>query len=131
MSKGKVLVVDDDPITLEVMRERLERAGYDVATRGEALGTSHWIARNRPDFVLLDVNMPALAGNELATLLRQNQRTRDICVILHSSMEADELERLVHATGVAGAIEKTADPKIFVVQFERLISQFRNRQERT
>ena len=129
MSKGKVLVVDDDPITLEVVRERLQRAGYEVSTRGEALGTSHWIARNRPDFVLLDVNMPALAGNELATLLRHNQRTRDICVILHSGLEADELQRLVHATGATGAIEKTADPRAFLAQFERLTTQFR-RQER-
>lgn len=63
--RGKVLVVDDDPVTLEVVRERLSEAGYDVFVRADAIGTSQWVAREQPDFILLDVMMPALGGGEL------------------------------------------------------------------
>jgi CheY-like chemotaxis protein len=38
--RGKVLVVDDDPVILEVIKERLDAAGYDVYVRADALGTS-------------------------------------------------------------------------------------------
>ena len=69
MNRRTVLVVDDDPIVLEVTRERLEGAGYIVYVREEALGTSQWSAEFQPDIVLLDVNMPALTGLDLAQLL--------------------------------------------------------------
>ncbi len=80
MTRGTVLVVDDDPIVLEVTRERLEGAGYVVHIREEALGTSQWTAEFQPDIVLLDVNMPALTGLDLAQLLQEatsHQRHRD------------------------------------------------------
>ena len=80
-----VLVVDDDVIALEVARERLERLGLDVATRDQSLGTSRWILENKPDFVLLDLNMPALTGIELARLIRRHMTG----VIVHSSLSPD------------------------------------------
>jgi PleD family two-component response regulator len=42
--RGKVLVVDDDPVILEVVRERLDAAGFDVYVREEALGTNNPIS---------------------------------------------------------------------------------------
>jgi CheY-like chemotaxis protein len=120
MSRVKVLVVDDDQIALTVARERLERMGYDVATRGEALGTSQWISENSPDFVLLDVMMPALSGFDLAQFLRR--RGLNTVVILHSSKEAAELNSLVRSSGAAGGIQKGIDDDAFTRQFQRLAS---------
>src|SRR5262249_26271874 len=62
----RFMVVDDDPVVLEVTRERLSFMGYDVIVRESALGTSAAILRERPDVVLLDVNMPSLSGEQLA-----------------------------------------------------------------
>jgi CheY-like chemotaxis protein len=121
MARAKVLIVDDDPITLEVLREWLERAGYDVLAREEALGTSQIIAKVKPDVVLLDLMMPALPGEELAVLLRKNNLTKNTKVILHSGKPLHEIMALVETTGAIGAIEKGSDESVFVSQFERLL----------
>jgi CheY-like chemotaxis protein len=126
MNRGTVLIVDDDPIVLEVTRERLESAGYEVHTREEALGTSQWSAEFQPDIVLLDVNMPALAGPELAQLLKKRRATKDIAIILYSSLESEELKSKLHATGAVGAIQKTGDDRKFLADFERLASRLRH-----
>jgi DNA-binding response OmpR family regulator len=107
----RILVVDDDPIALEVARERLIRLGFDVTTRSESLGTTGWILQNRPDCVLLDVMMPALSGSELANVLRR--RSVDTCIILHSSKPQSELDTLVRETGASGAISKASDERRF------------------
>ena len=125
MSRGTVLIVDDDPIVLEVTRERLEGAGYEVHTREEALGTSQWTAEFQPDIVLLDVNMPALAGPELAQLLKKRRATKDVAIILYSSLESAELQSKLRATGAVGAIQKTGDERRFLEDFERLAARLR------
>ncbi len=112
------LVVDDDPIALEVARERLEQLGFVVSTRTESLGTSRWLVENQPDFLLLDVMMPALSGGELANLIRRRQlRTK---VILHSSKSREELALLVRDTGALGAITKGLDNRRFAAAVVRL-----------
>ena len=123
MSRGTVLIVDDDPSVLQVTQERLEGAGYTVHIRQEALGTSQWTAEFHPDVILLDLNMPALTGIDLAQLLKKRPATKDVTIILYSSLDASELQSKVSATGAVGAIQKTADSKRFLEAFERLVSR--------
>ncbi len=120
-----VLVVDDDLLVLEIVRERLEAAGYVVHTREQALGTSQWISSHQPDFILLDVNMPALSGTELAHLIRRREATRASAIILHSSISESELNSLARTTGAIGVVQKTSDERVFINEFERVVSKFR------
>ncbi len=124
--RGKILVVDDDPIILEVVRERLDRAGYDVHVRADALGTSQWVAREQPDFILLDVMMPALGGGELGQLLKRSTSTNQTAVILHSSMTVASLQPVIERTGAVGAIGKTHDGAKFMAEFERIVSRVKH-----
>lgn len=124
--RGKVLVVDDDPVILEVVRERLDAAGYDVYVRADALGTSQWVAREQPDFILLDVLMPALSGGELGQLLKRSTSTNQTVVILHSSMSVSSLQPVIERTGAVGAISKTHDGVEFIAEFERIVSRVQN-----
>ena len=120
-SKGVVLIVDDDPIVLAVTAERLEGLGYTVHTREEALGTSQWISTNQPDIILLDVNMPALSGTELALLIRRRQTTKKAVIVLYSSLPESELQALARTTGAIGVVHKTSDEKQFIEEFERVV----------
>jgi two-component system response regulator BaeR len=120
-----VLIVDDDPLTLEVLRERLESAGFEATVRDRSIGTSDVVAAEAPDFVLLDLHMPGLGGEQLGQLLQRHERTRETQIILHSSRPRDELDRIVGSMGVLGAIEKTADDERFLAQFLRLVRRGR------
>ncbi len=113
-NRGKVLVVDDDPIVLEVTKAWLESAGYHVDVREQALGTSEQVARESPDVVLLDLSMPAITGSELAQVLRRHSLTNKVAIILYSSSDFNLLISLVRDTGAIGAIAKTSNPTQFM-----------------
>jgi CheY-like chemotaxis protein len=120
-SKGKVLVIDDDPIVLELTRERLEGAGYEVLVRENALGTLQLVRDEQPDVVLLDVMMPALNGERIASLLKSSERTKETKIILFSSKSEEELQAMTEQAGAIGAISKHERPDSFVQRFERLL----------
>jgi len=124
--KTRVLVVDDDPVVLELVSGWLSDAGYAVEVRDSALGTAQQVASDQPDVVLLDVMMPALSGGELAQLIRRHHRTALASVILHSSLAPAELEQLVVKTGALGGLQKTHDAARFVASFDRLVATARH-----
>jgi len=123
--KGTVLVVDDDPVVLETTRLRLVRAGWDVETRSQALGTAQWIAEHRPDVVLLDVGMPAVSGDVIAEVLRQSGLVNNVALILHSGLSLEELGELQASSGAVGAIQKTGNDARFLAAFDSLVARFR------
>ncbi len=119
----KVMIVDDDSTALTVASAVLDDRGYHIVTRDSALGTVLAVRREKPDIVLLDVNMPGLNGDALTKLIVETKGGHQPIIILHSTMGADELGRLAKACGAAGGIEKTADPRELLKRFESVVSQ--------
>ena len=119
-TRGKVLVVDDDTVVLRITRARLESAGFSVVTRDKALGTTQAIINEKPDVILLDLDMPALRGDLLAELLEKNLRTKDVPIIFHSNEDLFALQQKARDAQAIGAIAKTGDDAVFLAQFERL-----------
>jgi CheY-like chemotaxis protein len=121
----KVLIVDDDPVSLILSQEALAALGHDVLTHDHALGTAPLVARERPDVVVIDIHMPALSGHEIVRLVGELEargtgaRTR---FILHSGDSEEELARLVAQTGALGAIRKTGNVAALQEAFQRLVA---------
>lgn len=91
MSKQRILIIDDDVAHLTSTRGILEAEGYEVLTHAQPFGSTHEIMKNKPDLVLLDVNMPGLSGERLAEVYRANSGTRSVRVMLYSSNDEDAL----------------------------------------
>lgn len=121
--KSKFLVVDDDPIVLAIVKERLESLGHHVTTRQDALGTTQWVSEHQPDFLLLDISMPALSGRELSQLLKQRDRTRSVGVILYSGLPREELEHQVRMAGAIGGISKADSEERFLSELQRIMAR--------
>jgi two-component system KDP operon response regulator KdpE len=66
-----ILVVDDDPRMLRLLRLNLERAGYRVATEGDGVAALDRVDLEQPDLILLDVMMPAMDGFTVLARLRE------------------------------------------------------------
>jgi len=77
-----VLVADDDPDILDLVRYRLERSGYEVATARDGLEAVRLAGELAPSLAVLDVMMPSLNGFEVTRRLREDPATREIPVIL-------------------------------------------------
>jgi len=130
MSNFKVMVVDDDPVSIEITHAFFESCGYEVVSRDHALGTTAAIVRARPDVVLLDIHMPGLRGDELLKTIRE----RDLLskgpppeFIFYSGSPAEDLARIVEETGALGAIEKTGNLGEFAAAFDALVRPLRKR----
>ncbi len=81
MPTAKVLVIEDNPMNMELATELLQLQGYEVlqaVTAFEALGLLHQV---KPDLILMDLQLPGLNGLDLTRNLRQDSRTKDIPII--------------------------------------------------
>jgi len=81
MKKSKILVVDDDPDTREILDARLKACGYDVFLASDGFKALEIIRENRPDLILLDVMMPEIDGFTVCKFLKDKEETKDIPVI--------------------------------------------------
>lgn len=90
--KKQVLVVDDDPLVVKILRDPLERAGYDVEVAYHGLEALKKVKAHRPDLIILDILMPFLDGFKVARLLKFDKRFQDIPIIVLTS-RATEGER--------------------------------------
>jgi DNA-binding response OmpR family regulator len=96
-----VLVADDDPDILSLVRLRLERSGYDVVSAGDGEQALERARTRAPDLALLDVMMPKLDGYEVTARLRQEEASRHLPVIL--------LTARVQESDIARGVEAGAD----------------------
>jgi putative two-component system response regulator len=87
---GKILIVDDDSQNVEVLRRLMTRLGYDVIITSNGESALRAVVRDRPDLVLLDVNMPEMNGFEVCRRLKANPATRLIPVVLITTLTASE-----------------------------------------
>ncbi|HYO55877.1 response regulator [Archangium sp.] len=105
VTKVRVLVVDDDPDQLELVRRTLA-PHFEVQTHHSALGVSNLVRNGEPDLVLLDVNFPALKGDQVLSLARRHA-PRDTKFILYSAADESQLRSLARASGADGYLSKS------------------------
>lgn len=72
MNAATVLVVDDDPVILQLLKLNFELEGYRVLTAGDGPSALAALATEPPDAVVLDVMMPGLSGLDVATRIRDD-----------------------------------------------------------
>jgi CheY-like chemotaxis protein len=107
--KPKIVVIDDSEIVLEVTRGALEGAGYDVVTHDRPAGCVALILHEKPELVLMDVNMPGLGGDTIVSVLAKAAPTSDTIVLLHSSLSAEVLRSKATVAGAHGFLQKSGD----------------------
>ena len=105
--KKRILVVDDSDIVLEIARKELEEGGFEVVVAPDAKEADGFIfGKKQPDLIILDVMLPMLDGDKKARMLKQNDETRGIPILLLSSKPESELRYLVEESGADGFIRK-------------------------
>ncbi|MHC5823335.1 MAG: hybrid sensor histidine kinase/response regulator [Nostoc sp.] len=86
--KNVILIVDDTPITLEVLFSFLENSGFKVLLAEDGESAVEMAENASPDLILLDVLIPGIDGFETCRLLKSNPATQDIPVIFISALNA-------------------------------------------
>ena len=116
MDRNSVLVVDDEPDILELVRYNLEKEGFAVET---ALSGEEGLERARigkPDLMVLDLMLPGMSGLEVCRCLKQEAKTKNLPIVMLSAKgeETDVVRGL--ELGADDYITKPFSPKILVAR---------------
>ena len=122
MTKKRILLIDDSEVVLAKARDTLEMSGYEVITAANGLEANRYLfQKEKPDIIIIDVMIPILNGNRTAKLIRENENTRKIPILLLSSKPEDELRRLTVEAGADGFIQKPVDFRLLVKKIEETL----------
>jgi len=113
-----ILIIEDEPELIKILRSYLEKAGYSVATasRGDQ-GLSIW-ERQSPDLVLLDLNLPGMDGLDVAREIRRKADTPIIMV----TARVEETDRLIGLElGADDYITKPYSPREVVARVRAVL----------
>ncbi len=109
----KILVVDDEPQISRVLKGYLENAGYGVISSLDGKSALTMFDREKPDFVILDLNLPGLDGLEICRYIRQTSNV-PILMLTARSEEADKIVGL--ELGADDYIVKPFSPREIVAR---------------
>lgn len=86
---ARILVVDDDPDLLGLLRLHLSTAGYEVRAAEDAIQAGYMVLAEPPDLIITDVRMPHMDGFEFVATLKADSSVPDIPVIFLTSSDDD------------------------------------------
>jgi DNA-binding response OmpR family regulator len=122
----KILVIDDDEIVLATVCAALQAAGHLVVTHDRATGSVALILQQKPDLVLIDVNLPHLSGDTIVGVVVKAQPAGDTVMLLHSGLSANILKAKAEAAGAEGFVQKTGDMFALVREVNRWLKRSGN-----
>jgi DNA-binding response OmpR family regulator len=104
--KTRILIIEDDVDFRNLLRIHLSLAGYALEVAEDGVAGGKALLERPPDLVLSDVNMPFLGGFELLSLMRTDERTASIPVILLSGLSDDDTMSRAMKLGAADFLTK-------------------------
>ncbi len=122
---GRVLIIDDDPNTLEILRRWLSREGYDIVSADNGSAGLETLAGGAVDVIVLDVMMPGMDGLQVCEHLRDNPAWRSIPVVLLTAKDDIETRSRGMLLGVSEYLTKPVNK---LELFARVQAQLRTRE---
>jgi CheY-like chemotaxis protein len=106
----RVLVIDDEPAIRSVLRASLEASGFEVVLADDGLRGIGVARRQRPDAIVLDLMMPVMDGHTVLDVLRADEKTRYVPVVVLSALTQQAVQDRCRAHGAAAFVAKPFDP---------------------
>ena len=123
MSKGKILVVDDEIYIVHILDFSLGMEGYEVITALDGEQALDKLRTERPDLIVLDIMMPKLDGYEVCKAIKSDPLTRHIPVILLSAKGRNVDQQTGFDVGADDYITKPFSPRKLVERINQLLGQ--------
>jgi len=114
-----VLVVDDEPETVELVTDLLQTQGHNVLQAYDGQQGIDIALEKRPDFIILDLIMPGMTGFEVVQQLQKYPEVRDIPILIYTAKDITEEERQRLNRCVMAIISKSDDIKNLLRRLER------------
>jgi two-component system alkaline phosphatase synthesis response regulator PhoP len=116
----KVLIADDEPDIIEILKYNLEKEGYQVSTAKDGDEAIDKAKNVKPDLVVLDMMMPRKNGIEVCEILRAQPQFKDTLIMFLTALSDEATQLKGFGTGADDYVSKPLSPNVFVSKVNAL-----------
>jgi len=131
MNKRTILLVDDEPHVIRVLRLMLEREGYEVASANDGAEALEKMHARRPDVMVSDIQMAGMDGRELCRTARERYPDECFPIFVMTSMTASSEREWVRDLPDVDFLEKPLSPRQLIVRLATHFANAATQQENT
>jgi len=113
MAQRKILIVDDEPVVLTLLKARVESRGFLVETANDGASSLEKAKTWQPDFIVLDIIMPGIDGYDTCRRLKAMKETAHIPVVLFTAAQETQIDVLAQKAGAARVVQKPFVEQVF------------------
>ena len=122
MTMKRLLVVDDDPIVIRVLRLALDKHGYSVRTCTNGLDALEEVGNDPPDAIITDIEMPIMTGEELCIEIQRLLPKRQFPIFVATSLTAIEHRRWSRSIPNLHFLEKPVSARRLIAKLDAILS---------
>ena len=121
----KVLIADDEPDILEILKYNLEKENYQVTTAKDGNEALDKARQHQPDLIVLDMMMPRKNGMEVCELLRAQPQFKDTLIMFLTALSDEATQLKGFSTGADDYVTKPVSTSVFVSKVNALFRRMR------
>ncbi len=121
----KILLVDDEPDIIEILRYNLTQEGYDVITAKDGESAINKAEKNHPHLIIMDIMMPKMDGIEACSIIRSNPKFIDTIIVFLTARGEDYSHVAAYDAGADDYITKPIKPKVFISKVKGLLRRLK------
>ena len=123
--KKRILIVEDNDLNLKLFRDLLGAHGYETIETKEGLEAIKLTKSERPDLILMDIQLPEVSGLDVTRRIKGDESIRDIPIIAVTAFAMKDDEEKILAAGCEAYISKP----ISIIPFLKTVKKFLGEQE--
>ena len=121
MVPKKILLVDDEPDFLLLVKSRLEANGYETSEASDGVEALLKAKTEKPDLILLDLMLPKMDGYKVCGLLKKDRRYAKIPIILFTARAQEQDKKLGEEAGADAYLTKPFEPEALLAKIRELL----------
>ncbi|MFC1666480.1 response regulator transcription factor [Candidatus Omnitrophota bacterium] len=122
-ARKKILVVDDEPQLVEMLKMRLDAANYDVIVAHDGFEALDKARKEKPDLILLDIMLPKMDGYRVCRTLKFDERYKDIYIIIFTARVQEKDRKTGEEVGADAYIVKPFESHVLLGKIKELLKE--------
>ena len=123
MKKKKILLIEDEPYQVMMIKFRLEANNFDFISACNGEEGLKKTYEEKPDLILLDLFMPKIDGYEVCRRLRRNKETKKILIVFFTASAGPDIKEKFHDYGADDYISKPFESEELVAKINALLAR--------
>ncbi len=120
---AKILLIEDDPVQIELIKRHIESIGYFVVVARNGQEGIALARKEKPDLILMDMIMPGMHGLEATIKLKEDPLTTNIPIMALTVMSSPKFVQECYRAGIMGYIKKPYNPAVLIENIERIVGK--------